>query len=293
MKKLLLLILALAMILSMGACAGTDNGKDSAPDGSSSNNSQPTDPSKPTDPSEPPAPVIYNGMTAAQLDAIPGINAETFQNAMDAGWNFGWEGPGTIEYNATKVDFDGLLPDESPVWRVGVSSMDNAAAMNAGWGVGLWTSGSDAMAFMYAKVDVPETINQFRVWAVGNKSEHWSGSGAIRAVALYKNEAGEYVKTVLLPVEDTFVGNMTTTLHDDGTVRFHDATWNMPDTLDDCMLIYDPTELLGKEDVIIFIEGIGIGDVLGDEYTEAAEGVANGAVMPEMVIIKRVMFLAG
>ena len=236
---------------------------------------------------------IYHGFTAEMLDAIPSVGPDAFQNQMEAGWNFGWEGNGTLDYNATKVDFAGNAPADKLIWRLGSDGAEGSVMVdNAGWGVILWSNGEGNVSYMYNKVSVPENVGAFRVWAVSNTSEHWSGAGAVRAVALYKDNDGNYVKKVLTPQEESFTGDHKTVFYpEDGTVRFSDAVWNMPDTLDGCMIIYDASDLIGREDVIIFVESVGIGQAFGDEFTEAAEGVPEGQVMPDVVIVKRVMFI--
>ena len=246
------------------------------------------------EPTEPADPVVYNGMTASELDAIPCITTEEFQSYMDVTWNFGWEGNATIEHNATKADFDGTAPVDSKIWRLGtVGEEGTASIINAGWGVQLWTKGAGNVAYMYSKLDVPATATQFRIWAVGLTNEHWSGSGAIRAVALYKDENGNWVKEILRPIAETFTGNKTTVYNEaDGTTRFSNAqNWSIPDVQDGCMLIYNMDNLKGREDVVIFVESVGIGNVLGTAATEEVGGVPNGSVMPENLIVKRVMFL--
>lgn len=236
---------------------------------------------------------IYNGFTASELDAIPGVGYSAFVNAMDATWNFGWEGNGTLEYNATKVDFNGTAASDAVIWRLGTLAAEDAAAtINAGWGVQMWTKGEGNIAYMYNKVRIPPSTTEFRVWAVGNTDQHLSGAGSVRTVAIYRENGGDYVVQVLKPLESSFTGSKTTTLQENGSVKFTNANWNMPDTVDGCMLTYDISQLPIGQDVIIMIEGIGLGEILGDEYTEAAEGVPAGQVMPDMVIVKRVMFVA-
>lgn len=236
---------------------------------------------------------IYNGFTASELDAIPGVGYSGFMQAMDATWNFGWEGPGTLDYNATKVDFNGTVASDAVIWRVGtLNGSDTESVINAGWGVQLWTKGEGSVAYLYNKVRIPPSTTEFRVWAVGNTDQHLSGAGAIRAVAIYRENGGDYVTKVLKPLDESFTGSKTTSLQENGSVKFTNARWNMPDTVDGCMLKYDISELPTGRDVIIMIEGLGMGEILGDEYTEAAEGVPAGQVMPDMVIVKRVMFVA-
>ena len=298
-RKLIAMLLVLALMLGLALTGCDSNGDDNTTpgtDGTTNNSTPQTDP-KPTEtdpqPTEPQGVEVYNGLTDVQLDNLPKVTADNFQTQMDAAWNFGWEGPGTLDHNATKVDFAGAAADSDLIWRLGTVGEEGAALTdNAGWGVTLWTKGEGSIAYMYNKVDVPETATQFRIWAVGNTSNDWSGSGSIRAVALYKDEAGAYVKVVLTPTTDTFNGNLTTIWNEEnGTVNFADSLWNIPDVLDGCMLIYDVTPILGRSDVVIVVEAIGLGTVLGDEYTEAAEGVPNGEVMPDVVIVKRIMVL--
>ena len=240
-----------------------------------------------------PDPVIYSGLRISTLD---GLAKEDFGTAMNETWNFGWHG-GTPDTTAAKVDFEGTAPT-SAQWHIGTEGAEGTAqVMNAGWGVGLWTQGEGSRAFMYCKTDIPENSAHFRIWAVSNTSEHWSGSGAIRAVALYKNAAGEYVKHVLVPTNDNafMTQEMDTVFTEDGYVVFKNASnFNLPGACDPAngMLIYNLDALKGINDVVIVVETAGLGTVLGTEATEAAEGVANGAVMPEMIIIKRIMVIA-
>lgn len=243
------------------------------------------------EPTEPADPVVYNGLTASQLDAIPGVNAEDFAGYMDQNWNFGWVADTSIEALASKVDLTGTADPASKVWRVGTNAAEGCALIdNAGWGTILWTKGEGNIAYMYNKIDVPETVTQFRVWAVGNTSEHWSGSGAVRAVALYKDDSGNYVKEVLVPTADSIDG-VNAVLQADGSVKFTGGVWSMPGTLDGCMIIYNMDNLKGRNDVVIVVESIGVGAATGTADTEAAGGCANGDVMPDVVIVKRIMFL--
>ena len=247
------------------------------------------------EPTPEPEPIIYDGLTASQLDAIPNIGYDEFGQYMNVTWNFGWEGDATLESNAKKADFDGTATADSKIWRF--TGKGEHQPMNAGWGVGLWAKGAESQSVMYSKVSVPATCTQFRIWAVGNKNEHWSGQGNLKAVALYKNASGQYEKRVLLPIADTFIGleegvTRLTNLMPDGSIQFTNATnFTIPHVLDNCMLIYDMSALKGMEDVIIMVENNGIGNVLGTEETEVAEGVPAGQVMPEVIIVKRVMFL--
>lgn len=304
-RKLIAMLLVLALMLGLALTGCDSSGDDNTTPGTdgSTNSTPQTDPEptgtepQPTEtepqPTEPQGVEVYNGLTDVELDNLPKVTADNFQTQMEVAWNFGWEGNGTLEYNATKTDFAGTAGDSDLIWRLGtVGEEGTVLTDNAGWGVQLWTKGEGNIAYMYNKIDVPENITQFRIWAVGNTSNDWSGSGSIRAVALYKDESGEYVKTVLVPTADTFNGNLTTTWNEEtGTVNFSNSIWNIPDVLDGCMLVYDVTPILGRSDVVIVVESIGLGNVYGDEYTEAAEGVGNGEVMPDVVIIKRIMFL--
>lgn len=304
-RKLIAMLLVLALMLGLALTGCDSSGDDNTTPGTdgTTNSTLQTDPEptgtepQPTEtepqPTEPQGVEVYNGLTDVELDNLPKVTADNFQTQMEAAWNFGWEGNGTLEYNATKTDFAGTAGDSDLIWRLGTVGEEGAVLTdNAGWGVQLWTKGEGNIAYMYNKIDVPENITQFRIWAVGNTSNDWSGSGSIRAVALYKDESGEYVKTVLVPTADTFNGNLTTTWNEEtGTVNFSNSIWNIPDVLDGCMLVYDVTPILGRSDVVIVVESIGLGNVYGDEYTEAAEGVGNGEVMPDVVIIKRIMFL--
>lgn len=304
-RKIIAMLLALVMVLALAACDTTAPNPSTDPQGSQTNPSDsqptgndpdPTDP-EPTDP-EPTDPVgedVYLGMSTEYLDSLPKVTADIFETQMNVSWNFAWEGDGTLEHCATKADFDGTASAEEVIWRLGTAG-DEGTVMtdNAVWGVQLWTKGEGKVAYMYNKIDIPENVNQFRVWAVSNTSNDWSGSGAIRATAIYKNENGEYVKHVFVPTADTFTGNMTTVFNEEkGTVEFQYGIWSIPDVLDGCMIIYDMADLAGREDVIIIVESIGLGTIFGDEYTEAAEGVPAGEVMPECVIVKRIMFLQG
>ncbi len=305
-RKIIAMLLALIMLLSLAACDPAEPNPSNDPQPSQSDPAA-TDPEPsqsdpaPTDPtpteSQPTGSEgqeVYLGMTDVYLDSLPKVTADVFQKHMEVDWNFGWEGNATLEHNATKADFAGTASAEQVIWRLGLQGAEGAVLTdNAGWGVQLWTKGEGNIAYMYNKLDIPADMTQFRIWGVSNTNYDWSGSGAIRAVALYKNENGEYVKHVFTPVADTFIGNQTTKFNEEkGTVEFANGIWSIPDVLDNCMIIYDMADLAGKEDVVIVIESVGLGLILGDEYTEAAEGVPAGEVMPECVIIKRVMFLA-
>ncbi len=240
---------------------------------------------------EPADPVIYNGMTASELDALPTIRADEFDNYMNVVWNFGWDSSSSV---ADKVDFAGTATADSKIWKLGkVGEEGTVLHDNAGWGVMMWTRGTGNIAYMYSKLDVPETVNEFRIWAGGLSDVQFSGSGAIRAVAWYKDESGNYVKQVMVPLSGLFVGGATAYHEEDGTFRYSNAQgWTIPDINNgDGMIIYDMGNLRGKTDVVIFVEAIGVGTVLGTADTQTAGGVPEGEVMPECVIIKRVMFL--
>ena len=296
------MLLALVMVLALVACdTQTPDPTDPKP---SQTDPKPTDPKptdpkptdpKPTDPkpTEPQGKEVYLGMTDVYLDSLPKVTSDVFQKHMEVDWNFGWEGDASLEHNATKADFAGTATADQVIWRLGLQGEEGTVLTdNAGWGVQLWTKGEGKIAYMYNKLDIPSNVTQFRVWGVSNTSNDWSGSGAIRAVALYKNEQGEYVKHVFVPTADTFTGNQTTKFNEEkGTVEFANGLWSIPDVKDGCMIIYDLADLAGKQDVIIVVESVGLGQILGDEFTEAAEGVPAGEVMPECVIIKRIMFL--
>ena len=244
-----------------------------------------TDPA-PTEPEK----EVYHGMTPSQLDAIPGVNYNDFRKNMDSGWNFGWDTVVSAETVANKVDFLGTANDRA-VWHVGTES-DDCAVSNTGWGVGLQATGKGNVAYMYNKVRIPDSITQFRVWAVGNKDYVNSGEGAMRTVAVYKDESGQYVTQVLKALPNSFVGSQTTKYYEeDGTVRFKNANWSRPGT-DSGMIYYDISSLPKGQDVIIFIESVGMGNVLGDEFTEAAEGTPVGQVMSDLVVVKRVIVVA-
>ena len=268
------------------------SGCDSAPE----NPSGPTQTIPQTQPSEStpiPETEVYYGMTPSMLDAIPCVNYNSFRNAMDSGWNFGWDSMVSADAVASKVDFAGNAAD-STKWHLGIQGEAQACdTANSGWGVELRTTGKGNVAYMYNKVRIPPGITEFRVWAVGNTDYISSGEGALRTVAVYRNEQGEYVTQVLKPLLSSFTGGKTTKFYEeDGTIRFKNARWNMPDTRDSCMISYDITELPRGKDVILFIEGVGLGNCLGDEYTEAAEGTPVGEVMSDLVVVKRVMVVA-
>lgn len=242
-------------------------------------------------PTNPPEEEVYHGMTASMLDAIPSINYNDFRKAMDSGWNFGWDTVVTMESVAEKVDFTGSAANEQ-VWHLGTEG-EACKTGNSGWGVELRTTGKGNVSYMYNKVRIPTGTTEFRVWAVGNTDYITSGEGAMRTVAVYKDENGEYVTEVMKPLATSFTGMKTTKYYEeDGTIRFKNAKWNMPDTVDGCVIKYDISNLPKGQDVIIFIEGVGMGNVLGDEYTEAAEGTPAGEVMSDLVIVKRVMLVA-
>ncbi len=284
--RILSLILVAAMLLPviLGGC--------------DADSPMPTDPSvleELTQPSES-MPVaeteVYNGMTASQLDAIPCVIYNGFRHAMDSTWNFGWDSVVSSEAVAAKVDFTGTAAEQT-LWHVGTKGEEGAATVeNFGWGVALRTIGKENVAYMYNKVRIPASTTEFRVWAVGNTDYSTSGEGAFRTLAIFRENGGEYVTQILKPLSSSFTGAKTTTYHEDGTIRFKNAKWNMPDTVDGCMISYDISNLPTDQDVIILIEAVGIGNVLGDEYSEAAEGTPIGAVMSDLVIIKRVMVVA-
>ncbi len=248
---------------------------------------EPTDP-QPTEPTEPEK-EVYHGMTASQLDAIPGVNYDAFRNAMDSGWNFGWDAVVSSEAVAGKVDFTGAAADRA-VWHLGTDAQ-GCATENTGWGVALRATGKGSVAYMYNKVRIPASITQLRVWAVGNKDYVSSGEGAMRTVAVYKDENGQYVTQTLKALSNSFTSQATKYYAEDGTVRFKNANWSMPGT-DSGMIYYDVSTLPRDKDVILFIESVGMGNVLGDEYTEAAEGTPAGQVMSDLVVVKRVMVVA-
>ena len=253
----------------------------------------PTEPAE-TEPTNP-APIepekeVYHGMTPSQLDAIPCVNYNDFRKAMDSGWNFGWDTVVSAETVANKVDFLGTANDRA-VWHVGTES-DDCAVSNTGWGVGLQATGKGNVAYMYNKVRIPPQMTEFRVWAVGNKDYVNSGEGAMRTVAVYKDESGQYIKKVLTPLASSFGASSSTKFYaEDGTIRFSNAAWSMPGVKDG-MIYYDVSDLPKGQDVVIFIESVGMGNVVGDEYTEAAEGTPVGEVMSDLVIVKRVIVVA-
>ena len=235
-----------------------------------------------------PEKVVYRGMTPSQLDAIPCVDYNAFDNAMNSSWNFAWDAVVTSGTVAEKVDFAGTAPN-AMLWHLGTDGEEGACtAGNAGWGVELRTIGNGNVAYMYNKLRVPAGISQFRVWAVGNTDSTSSGEGALRTVAVYRNENGEYMRKTL-----STLGSLCSTkfYEEDGTVRFSKANRNMPG-VQDGMISYDITDLPKGQDVIIFIESVGIGNVLGDENTEAAEGTPASEVMSDLVVIKRIMVMA-
>jgi len=235
-------------------------------------------------------PVVYHGMTASELDALPGIKADEFGHYMNVVWNFGWDNNPITD----KIDFAGTAPADSKIWRLGKDGAEGHVIHDsAGWGIMMWTHSAGNTAYMYSKLDVPENVNEFRIWAAGLTNEQFSGSGAIRAVAWYKDENGNYVKHVMVPLDGLIVGDGTAFNAEDGTITFSNAQgWTIPGINNgDGMLIYDMSALKGKTDVVLFVETIGLGTVLGTADTQAAGGVPEGDGMPECVIIKRVMFL--
>lgn len=233
-------------------------------------------------------PKVYAGMTVKELDAIPDVTHADFDNAMNSTWNIGWDGDGSLTNGTNKIDFDGSTPD-SLKWKV--KSLDGVGqAINAGWGCELWSQGQETLSegadvIMYNKIDVPCNVNQFRVWGVGMSNVNLSGNGAFRVKALYKDAAGYYESLILNPV--TQVPSYTY----DGYVAFTGADQTLPNALDNCMVVYDMSAIKGKT-VIISIEFDAGNAKRGTEDTEAAEGVKNGAIMPDCFIVKRVMFLA-
>ena len=81
---------------------------------------------------------VYHGMTPSQLDAIPSVDYDAFDNAMYSSWNFAWDSVVTPEAIAEKVDFAGAAPD-SKLWHLGTDGEEGACATgNAGWGVELY-----------------------------------------------------------------------------------------------------------------------------------------------------------
>lgn len=253
----------------------------------------PTEPAE-TEPTNPtpiePEKEVYHGMTASELDAIPSVSYNDFRKAMDSGWNFGWDTVVTTEAVASKVDFTGNAADQT-VWHLGADS-DACAAENTGWGVALRATGKGNVSYMYNKVRIPPQMTEFRVWAVGNKDYVNSGEGAMRTVAVYKDESGQYIKKVLTPLASSFGASGSTKFYaEDGTIRFSNAAWSMPGVKDG-MIYYDVSDLPKGQNVIIFIESVGMGNVVGDEYTEAAEGTPVGEVMSDLVVVKRVMVVA-
>ena len=305
-RKFLALVLAMVMLLSFAACditqflPGSEPTEPTAPTDPAPTDPAPTDPAPtdpaPTDPAptDPPAtePPVYLNLTGSHLDAIGKVTADIFDVQMNSGWNFGWEGDATLEHNATKFDFDFNAADSDVTWRLGGYGAEGSVLhINGGWCTGLWAKGEGNVSYMYNKLDIPEYATQFRVWAVSRTDNHWSGSGAVRAVALYKDADGNYVKHVFVPKAETFTEGSTAFYNEEkGTVEFSEAIENMPG-VPDGMIIYDMADLAGKQDVVIVVESVGLGTVLGDEYTEAAEGVPAGEAMPECVLVKRVMFI--
>ena len=225
---------------------------------------QPAPPADPeaTAPVTPEIPVdqeVYLGKTGNDLDALAGIGADGFAAAMNEGWNIGWHDT-TLEGTAGKIDFDGTAAD-STKWHLG--TVGTGAFVNGGWCVLLQPTGAGSNAYMYNKIDVPaEGLSQFRIWAGAD------GVAAVRAVACYKNENGNYVRETLVPVGEAAQFYNA----EDGTVRITGAGWTA-DGIGDGMMIYGMGNLAGKEDVTIFIEALGLED-----------GVTNSAC------IKRVIF---
>ena len=298
-RKILALLLAMVMLLSLAAC---DITLPNLPFFGSDPTEPPVEPTEPpvepteppVDPTEPPAtePDVYLNLTGSHLDSIGKVTADIFDAQMNANWNFGWEGDASHEHNATKFDFAGTAADEDVIWRLGAYGAEGTALhINGGWATGLWAKGEGNVSYMYNKVDIPQYATQFRVWAVSRTDNHWSGSGALRAVALYKDADGNYVKHVFVPKAEIFAEGSTSYFDEEtGTVMFSNAVENMPG-VPDGMVIYDMADLAGKEDVIIVVESVGLGTILGDEFTEAAEGVPAGEAMPECILVKRVIFI--
>ena len=207
---------------------------------------------------------VYLGMTAAELDALACIEAGEFGDYMNVRWNFAWDGNPV----ADKVDFTQTAGADSKIWKIGI--VGNSAFGDAGWGVQMAPTGVGSNAFMYTKLDIPaEGISQFRIWAALLKNENWSGNAAIRAVAVYKDADGNYVRETLVPINEAIQFYN----EEDGTVRISGNDWGVND-IPDGMMIYGLGNLAGKEDVVIFVEAIGIEDGITDH-----------------VIVKRIMFL--
>ena len=207
---------------------------------------------------------VYLGMTAAELDALACSEAGEFADYMNVRWNFAWDGNPV----ADKVDFTQNAGADSKIWKIGI--VGNSAFGDAGWGVQMAPTGVGSNAFMYTKLDIPaEGISQFRIWAALLKNETWSGNAAIRAVAVYKDADGNYVRETLVPINEAaqFYNEA------DGTVRISGNDWGV-NGIPDGMMIYGLGNLAGKEDVVIFVEAIGIEDGITDH-----------------VIVKRIMFL--
>jgi len=286
MHRALSFLLAAAMLLPMVLSGCSIPGLN--PTEPQATEPNPTDPA----PTDPIVEEVYHGMTAEQLDAIPCIGYKDFHKAMDTGWNFSWDTVVTPETVASKVDFTGIADDQK-LWHLGTDGEEGTCATgNCGFGVELRTTGKGNISYMYNKLRIPPGITEFRVWAVGNTDNSSSGEGAVRTVAVYKDENGQYVKKTLTPLKSSF-GFMSTTkfYEEDGTIRFSKASWNMPG-VQDGLIYYNVNDLPKEQDVIIFIEGIGLGNKVGDEFTEAAEGTPVGQTMSDLVVIKRVMAMA-
>lgn len=240
-------------------------------------------------------PIYMAGLTKSELDAIPCVPASEFDNAMNSTWNIGWDAVVTAESTAAKFDFTGTNTT-TPMWRykalnegVLIANGDWCAAVSTLVGVSAPSESSDVV--LYNKIDLTgRGANEFRIWGVSTKDGWKSGQGSFKVTALYKNGAG--YESVVLPLVNLPADSENLFINEDGFIQFKNASgFNIPDLTDGCMFVFDSTVLEDKGEVILLIEIEGVGDILGDEYTEAAEGALVGEVMQEFFAVKRIMFL--
>lgn len=253
-----------------------------------------------------PAKVYYN-FTAADIDAIPAISSADFQRAMDADWNIGWH-IASLEATAKKV----LGIDNAPLgenipttyataWR---TAGDEGAHYfgNGGWCVDMRVWGENAKAVMYNKIDnLAPNMNQFRIW-LGTKAAniHMTNQCMFKVTLLAKDANGEYQQVVLKLADGVLPeGAQNITYTEDGYVKILDnrvdngiGCGENNETVGDGMFVYDISQLDLRGEVTVMIELCGIGDKLGTAETEELGGAKEGNALQEVIVLKRMMFLA-
>lgn len=210
-------------------------------------------------------------------------------------FNYAWDG-GTYDSTNTKVDFEDSREDSEAIVRT--SASENANVSNGDYVVVLTTGDiatltadtvkDGATASVYAKVEVSEYANAFRVWAWGNKSDVEqslaSGMGKFRVMAYEFNaDYSEYTSTILK------VSDSGTLVQDSqGWLSFDDisdtSNGQIAGAPADNMFIYEVNNTsydLRNKTIILAFEAAEVANTLG----------AGGTNLPSRLGIKRMGFM--